>query len=81
VLYLTEINRQLREYERPLKLTELVGACVQFRPLPMLIQVAILGITPAAFAFRPLPDSFGMPELYYLAKGVRRTAATDSGGT
>ncbi len=50
VLYLTEINRQLREYERPLKEAVLVGACVQFRPLLMLIVIAILGIMPAAFA-------------------------------
>ncbi|HWQ52046.1 MAG TPA: CusA/CzcA family heavy metal efflux RND transporter [Bryobacteraceae bacterium] len=50
VLYLTEINRQLREYGRPLKEAVLVGACVQFRPRLMLIVIAILGITPAAFA-------------------------------
>lgn len=28
----------------------LVGACAQFRPLLMLIVIAALGITPAAFA-------------------------------
>jgi Cu/Ag efflux pump CusA len=33
VLYLTEINRQRRDYERPLKEAVLVGACAQFRPL------------------------------------------------
>lgn len=50
VLYLTEINRQLREYGRPLREAVLVGACVQFRPRVMLIVIAILGIVPAAFA-------------------------------
>jgi cobalt-zinc-cadmium resistance protein CzcA len=50
VLYLTEINRQLREYERPLKEAVLVGACVQFRPLLALTMIAMLGIMPAAFA-------------------------------
>lgn len=50
VLYLTEINRQLRDYGRPLREAVLVGACVQFRPILMLIVIALLGITPAAFA-------------------------------
>ena len=50
VLQLTELNRQLREFDRPLKEAVLVGACVQFRPLLMLVVIAILGITPAAFA-------------------------------
>ena len=50
VLYLTEINRQLREYGRPLPEAVLVGACSQFRPRLMLILIAMLAIIPAAFA-------------------------------
>ncbi len=50
VLYLTEINRQLHDYDQPVKQAVLVGACAQFRPLLMLIVIAALGITPAAFA-------------------------------
>ena len=50
VLYLTEINRQLRDYERPLREAVLVGACAQFRPRVMLILIAMLAIIPATFA-------------------------------
>ena len=50
ILYVSEIRRQLQDYERPLKEAILVGACVQFRPLLILILVAMLGMMPAAFA-------------------------------
>jgi len=50
VLYLAEINRLRRTYDRPLKEAVLVGASVQLRPLLILITAAILGICPAAFA-------------------------------
>ncbi len=50
VLYLTEINRQLREHGRPLKEAVLAGACAQFRPRVMLILIAMLAIIPATFA-------------------------------
>ncbi len=50
VLYLAEINRMMRDYDRPLKEAVLVGACVQLRPLLILITAAMLGICPAAFA-------------------------------
>jgi heavy metal efflux system protein len=50
VLYLTEINRQVREFGLPLKEAVLAGAAMQFRPRLMLIAIAILGIAPATFA-------------------------------
>jgi cobalt-zinc-cadmium resistance protein CzcA len=50
VLYVAEINRQLREYDRPLKESVLVGACAQLRPRLILIVVAMLGMAPATFA-------------------------------
>ena len=50
VLYVAEINRQRWDYDRPLKEAVLVGACVQFRPLLILILVAMLGMVPAAVA-------------------------------
>jgi heavy metal efflux system protein len=50
VLYLNEINRQLRENDYTLHQAVLRGACTQFRPRLMLITIAMLGIMPAAFA-------------------------------
>jgi cobalt-zinc-cadmium resistance protein CzcA len=50
VLYVDEIRRQQRDYERPLKEAVLVGACAQLRPRLILIIVALLGILPATFA-------------------------------
>lgn len=50
VLYVAEMNRQRLDNDRPLKEAVLAGACIQFRPLAMLIVVAMLGMTPAAFA-------------------------------
>jgi cobalt-zinc-cadmium resistance protein CzcA len=50
VLYVTEINRQRRDYDRPLKEAVLVGACAQFRPMSVLVVVAMLGMVPAALA-------------------------------
>jgi heavy metal efflux system protein len=50
VLYVDEIRRQRRDYERPLKEAVLVGACAQLRPRLILIIVALLGIVPATFA-------------------------------
>ena len=50
VLYVTEINRQRRDYDRPLKEAVLVGACAQFRPMSVLVVVAMLGMAPAALA-------------------------------
>ena len=50
VLYVTEINRQRTDYDRPLKEAVLVGACAQLRPRLILIVVAMLGMVPAALA-------------------------------
>jgi cobalt-zinc-cadmium resistance protein CzcA len=50
VLYVAEIQRQRLDYDRPLRETVLVGACVQFRPLLTLIMLAMLGMVPAAVA-------------------------------
>lgn len=50
VLYLTEINRQVREHDCTLQQAVLRGACTQFRPCLMLITIAMLGIVPATFA-------------------------------
>jgi heavy metal efflux system protein len=49
VLYLTEINQQMRAGSPPREAV-LGGATLQFRPLIMLISIAMLGIMPAAFA-------------------------------
>jgi cobalt-zinc-cadmium resistance protein CzcA len=50
VLYVSEMNRQRREGQRELKEAVLAGACAQFRPLLVLILVAMLGMVPAAVA-------------------------------
>ena len=50
VLYVSEINRQRRDHGRPLRDAVLAGACVQLRPILILILVATLGMAPAAFA-------------------------------
>jgi len=50
VLYVSEINRQRRDGGRSLREAVLAGACVELRPILVLILVAALGMVPAAFA-------------------------------
>lgn len=50
VLYLTAINREMREHGRAPREAVLSGACSQFRAGLMLVTIAMLGITPATFA-------------------------------
>jgi heavy metal efflux system protein len=50
ILYVAEIRRQTLDEDCPLEKAVVAGACVQFRPLLMLIMVALLGMTPAALA-------------------------------
>ncbi len=50
LLYIAEMNRQMREHGLPLREAVLAGASVQLRPRLILIVVAILGIVPAAVA-------------------------------
>ncbi len=50
VLYVSEITRYRRVYERPLKEAVLLGACTQLRPCLTLVVVAMLGMLPAALA-------------------------------
>ena len=50
VLYVAEIQRRRANEDRPLDEAVVAGASVQFRPLLMLIVVAMLGMTPAALA-------------------------------
>jgi cobalt-zinc-cadmium resistance protein CzcA len=50
VLYVSEITRYRRFYERPLKESVLLGACTQLRPCLTLMVVAMLGMLPAALA-------------------------------
>jgi cobalt-zinc-cadmium resistance protein CzcA len=50
VLYVAEINRQRRDYGRPLQEAVIEGARAQLRPCLILILVATVGIVPAAFA-------------------------------
>jgi cobalt-zinc-cadmium resistance protein CzcA len=50
VLYVSEMRRQTEDAERPLDEAVVAGASAEFRPLLMLIAVAMLGMTPAALA-------------------------------
>ncbi|MCS7315046.1 MAG: CusA/CzcA family heavy metal efflux RND transporter [Bryobacteraceae bacterium] len=50
VLYISEINRLLRQQRRALEEAVLEGARIQLRPRLMLLTVAMLGIIPAALA-------------------------------
>ena len=50
VLYLMEINRRVRSPGGPLNEAVMWGARAQFRPVLMLVTLALLGIVPAAFA-------------------------------
>ncbi len=50
VLYVAEVRRQRQEHGRPPREAALAAASAEFRPLLMLVVVAMLGMVPAAFA-------------------------------
>ena len=50
VLYISDVNRRRRDLEVSLTEAIIEAACRQFRPILMLVLVAMLGMIPAALA-------------------------------